>query len=90
MSNGATLFSERLALREIEQGTVHVELWAQALKKANGQADLAKAHYMQLRAAALSREAPALLLKQIRKGLADDAKLPADYVSASDLKKLIG
>jgi hypothetical protein len=89
MSDGSTLFSERLALREIEQGTVHVELWAQALKQANGQADLAKSHYMRLRAAALSKEAPALLLKQIRKGLAEDAKLPADYVSASDLKKLI-
>jgi hypothetical protein len=87
MSQGSTLFSERLALREIEQGTVHVELWAQALIKAKGQTELAKSHYMQLRAAALSKEAPALLLKQIRSGIAKDNEPLADYFSAKDLKK---
>ncbi len=80
-------FAEKLAQREIEQGTVHISLWAQALKAANGKTDLAKTHYMRLRADALSKDAPALLLQQIRTGIARDNKPAADYFSAKDLKK---
>lgn len=64
-----------------------MHLWAQALQAANGKTDLAKSHYMTLRVAALSKEAPALLLKQIRAGVAQDNKPLADYFSAKDLKK---
>jgi hypothetical protein len=80
-------FAEKLAQLEIAQGTVHMSLWAQALRAANGKAELAKSHYMTLRADALSKEAPALLLKQIRTGIARDNKPLADYFSAKDLKK---
>ena len=83
----ALSFAEKLAWLEIEQGTVRVDLWAEALKSAQGDTALAKEHYMRLRSAALSKEAPALLLKQIRSGIAQDNKPPPDYFSAKDLKK---
>lgn len=80
-------FSDKLAQREIEQGAVHLGLWAQALQKARGDQAVAKTLYMRLRSDALSKQAPALLLKQIRTGLAKDRQQAADYVSAKDLKK---
>jgi hypothetical protein len=41
-------FSDKLAQREIEQGAVHLGLWAQALQKARGDQAVAKTLYMRL------------------------------------------
>ena len=78
---------EELVLRELEQGTVHLDLWQQALASAMGDKALAKSTYIRLRTESIQSDIGKMMAKHIRSALAKDARRTPDFKSARDLSK---
>jgi len=78
---------EELALREIEQGTVRLDLWQQAISSAGGDKALARSTYIRLRTESIQGDIGYLMAKHIRSALAKDARRAPDFKSARDLSK---
>jgi hypothetical protein len=87
MNSPQRALPEELALREIEQGTVRLDLWERALSTSQGNKSLAKTTYIRMRTESIQADLGKMLAKHVRSALAKDANRPADFKSARDLGK---